>query len=395
MKPDYSSSVSADSATSYFGSDILDSVRSVTDKYGTVQSSYDYDAFGSPYLGNLENDIGFGYCGKVYDNGTGLYDYGFRDYSPVSAHFTTVAPIRDGSNWFSYVVNDPINYVDPFGLSVTDSGFSNSSFNITFSSGVLGKTNYGFTDFAVNTSNQTSNRQQTGNSLFSSAYSAPYNYGTGKYGSFPTFAGINSGNTVLDVTVNTFVGTYNLAAGMLNTLDNSIGAWKEFFSDVQEKIDNVCFEQFGMDSSQLLFVLGVSGGLEQAAVELNNIRTWKTLANASKVFGNTFGGQLYNGTRNLNMDFINGKGESTLNTHAIKHGYTSPEQYLRDARNFLEKNPTSTTQTFVSNGNTYFRYDTTANEFGIINEYGGISTYFKPEEGIKYWIEQIQRYPLK
>ena len=76
-----------DSGTSYFGTDILGSVRSVTDKYGTVQADYSYDAFGSPYLGNLENDIGFGYCGKVYDNGTGLYDYGFR----TNQTFGTVA----------------------------------------------------------------------------------------------------------------------------------------------------------------------------------------------------------------------------------------------------------------------------------------------------------------
>ena len=96
----------ADGASSYFS----------TDKYGTVQADYSYDVFGSPYLGNLENDIGFGYCGKTYDVGTGLYDYGFRDYSPVSARFTTIDPIRDGSNWFAYVVNDPVNYVDPFGL---------------------------------------------------------------------------------------------------------------------------------------------------------------------------------------------------------------------------------------------------------------------------------------
>ena len=105
-----------DSGTSYFGTDILGSVRSVTDKYGAVQSSYDYDAFGSPYLGNLDNGMSFGYTGKAYDAGTGLYDYGFRDYSPNNARFTTVDPIRDGSNWFSYVVNDPVNYVDPLGL---------------------------------------------------------------------------------------------------------------------------------------------------------------------------------------------------------------------------------------------------------------------------------------
>ncbi|NLF84094.1 MAG: RHS repeat-associated core domain-containing protein [Candidatus Gastranaerophilales bacterium] len=111
--------MTADGNASYFGTDILGSVRNVTDKYGAVQSEYNYDVFGSPYLSNLDNDMSFGYCGKIYDNGTGLYDYGFRDYSPNQARFTTVDPIRDGSNWFAYVVNDPVNYVDPFGLTAT------------------------------------------------------------------------------------------------------------------------------------------------------------------------------------------------------------------------------------------------------------------------------------
>ncbi|MBR3814928.1 MAG: RHS repeat-associated core domain-containing protein, partial [Spirochaetaceae bacterium] len=68
----------------------------------------------------------FGYTGKAYDIGTGLYDYGFRDYSPNNARFTTIDPIRDGSNWFSYVVNDPVNYCDPFGLSASDSKWTNN-----------------------------------------------------------------------------------------------------------------------------------------------------------------------------------------------------------------------------------------------------------------------------
>ena len=111
--------------------------------------------------------------------------------------------------------------------------------------------------------------------------------------------------------------------------------------------------------------------------------------------GSNFKGRLYNGTRNPNVDFVNDKGKSTLNKHAGKHGYTSPEEYLKDARNFLEKKTTSTIQSFVSNGGTYFRYDTTTNEFGIINEYGGISTYFKPENGMAYWLEQIEKYAPK
>ena len=106
-------------------------------------------------------------------------------------------------------------------------------------------------------------------------------------------------------------------------------------------------------------------------------------------------GQAYEGIRNPEMDFVNGKGNSTLAKHAGKHGYDSPEEYLKDARNFLEKPPTSTTQSFVSSKGTYFRYDTATNEFGIINQYGGISTYFKPDEGMAYWLEQIEKYAPK
>lgn len=111
--------------------------------------------------------------------------------------------------------------------------------------------------------------------------------------------------------------------------------------------------------------------------------------------GRDLKGYIYKGSRNPEIDFVNGKGKSTLTNHADKHGYASPEEYLNDARNFMEKLPTSTTQSFVSGEGTYFRYDTATNEFGIINQYGGLSTYFRPDEGIIYWLEQIQKYAPK
>jgi RHS repeat-associated protein len=60
--------------------------------------------------------MNLGYTGKPYDAKTGLYDYGYRDYQPATARFTTVDPVRDGSNWFAYVNNDPVNWVDLWGL---------------------------------------------------------------------------------------------------------------------------------------------------------------------------------------------------------------------------------------------------------------------------------------
>ncbi len=49
-----------------------------------------------------------------------LYNYGFRDYAPVLGRFTTVDPIRDGGNWYAYCHNDPVNFIDPWGLVALD-----------------------------------------------------------------------------------------------------------------------------------------------------------------------------------------------------------------------------------------------------------------------------------
>ena len=111
--------------TLYFGTDILGSVRSTSNIHSMDFGSVSYDIFGSPYqkTGSFlaTDSLDFGYLGKPYNGDTELYDYGFRDYSPEIARFTSVDPIRDGRNWYSYVVNDPVNYVDLWGLCKSES----------------------------------------------------------------------------------------------------------------------------------------------------------------------------------------------------------------------------------------------------------------------------------
>jgi RHS repeat-associated protein len=106
--------------TAYLGKDIMGSVRSVTGEYGVPEGRYEYDAFSKPYKGDLAQGMNLGYTGKPYDTVTGLYNYGYRDYAPEVARFTTADPVRDGANWFAYVNNDPVNWVDPWGLSASD-----------------------------------------------------------------------------------------------------------------------------------------------------------------------------------------------------------------------------------------------------------------------------------
>jgi len=110
----YSSSASSRSV--YLGKDIMGSVRSATTDTDMLDSRYEYDVFGTPYKGDLSGGMNLGYMSKPFETSTGLYNYGFRDYKPQAARFTTVDPIRDGNNWFLYVNNDPVNYIDIWGL---------------------------------------------------------------------------------------------------------------------------------------------------------------------------------------------------------------------------------------------------------------------------------------
>jgi len=100
----------------YLGKDILGSVKTATTDSGALEDRYEYDAFGTVYHGDLSGGMNLGYLGKPYDNATGLYNYGYRDYSPQAARFTTVDPVRANSNWYIYVSNNPTNYIDKYGL---------------------------------------------------------------------------------------------------------------------------------------------------------------------------------------------------------------------------------------------------------------------------------------
>ncbi len=101
---------------SYFTKDILGSVRTVSNENGQMVLFYDYDIYGSAIEGKFMGTNDFGYLSKPYDSITTLYNYGFRDFSPSLARFTTSDPIRDGTNWFTYANNDPVNFVDLWGL---------------------------------------------------------------------------------------------------------------------------------------------------------------------------------------------------------------------------------------------------------------------------------------
>ncbi|WP_319562710.1 RHS repeat-associated core domain-containing protein [Marispirochaeta sp.] len=94
----------------------------LTDEHGHQKEEYRYDVWGKEYHkknGHSYTDLfptHYGYNGKRFDPKVALIDYGFRDYKPEINRWTTIDPIRSGTNWYAYVGNDPVNWVDPLGL---------------------------------------------------------------------------------------------------------------------------------------------------------------------------------------------------------------------------------------------------------------------------------------
>ena len=57
-----------------------------------------------------------GYCGEYRDAETGFIYLRARYYDPSIGRFTTEDPARDGLNWYAYCANNPVNFVDPWGM---------------------------------------------------------------------------------------------------------------------------------------------------------------------------------------------------------------------------------------------------------------------------------------
>ena len=91
-------------------------VIGVSDEYGIPEERYQFDAFGN--IQTETEPAPFGYCGEYRDAESGLIYLRNRYYDPETGRFITEDPVKDGTNWYVYAANNPIMFVDPWGLEL-------------------------------------------------------------------------------------------------------------------------------------------------------------------------------------------------------------------------------------------------------------------------------------
>ena len=97
--------------TSYRGD-----ISAVVNSDADIIKSYDYEAFGSLKNASAADDNPFRYCGEYFDDETGFVYLRNRYYDPSIGRFTTEDPAKSGLNWYAYCENNPVKYIDPWGL---------------------------------------------------------------------------------------------------------------------------------------------------------------------------------------------------------------------------------------------------------------------------------------
>lgn len=99
--------------------DHLGTPTDLTDEQGNIVWQAQYRSYGDVVAQHVEKIVNpIRFQGQYYDSETGLHYNRHRYYSPKTGRFTTVDPIglAGGLNNYQYVSN-PINWVDPLGLS--------------------------------------------------------------------------------------------------------------------------------------------------------------------------------------------------------------------------------------------------------------------------------------
>ncbi len=116
--------------------DLLYRTIALADSSGVIREAYDYDAYGNTLIfrnsgspptaiawDDSDTQVAFPTCdvlftGQKFDAETSIYYYKEREYIPEWVRFASRDPIgfdSNDDNFYRYVLNSPVMYVDPIG----------------------------------------------------------------------------------------------------------------------------------------------------------------------------------------------------------------------------------------------------------------------------------------
>ena len=115
-------------ATYFYRTNARGDVVAMSDSQGDVVNTYTYDPWGAPLTASETVENPYRYASYRYDTSTGLYYCWNRYYAPELARFLT-RDIYPGElsdpvtmNPYLYCGGDPVNAVDPSGMTTIDTG---------------------------------------------------------------------------------------------------------------------------------------------------------------------------------------------------------------------------------------------------------------------------------
>ncbi len=319
-----------------------------------VSSSDDYYPFGlqisqNAYQRESAIDQNYKYNGKELQTDLDLnwHDYGARMYDAAIGRWHVLDPLSDAAHNltpYRYAFNNPLRFIDPDGLYESVSEMIKDAWN---------KTGEG-----ENRKFRFNNGEQSGNS---------------------------DGETITDRQL--AFELYNSNTQILPSLpgqDSFKGRFKNFFksnrriSIGEEEFDINADGFLTMENFQINAVMPEAAGwlVPGGQARLLKFRNLKTayIHFAKHVKGHVFNQKTYKWVFNLKKA-------------NLPKNWTFA-QYLDEAAKFFSKTRENVI-TYSKNGY-LFKYDVKTGYFGILNPTGEIATFFKPDRGIKYFVDAIK-----
>ena len=119
MRSYFGNGFEEDDVDYYYTRDHLGSIREVVAADGTtIKAMYDYSPWGEvTKIGGSGAESDFLYTGHYFHTPSDLFLTHYRAYNPELGQWLSRDPIAEngGINLYAYVLNDPVNYVDPDG----------------------------------------------------------------------------------------------------------------------------------------------------------------------------------------------------------------------------------------------------------------------------------------